>query len=283
MPLPRSNRVFNAPFLGALLLSLALSGCIQSRWEKPPQSQPEAAPAASQRGTPGNPPFYEVFGRRYHVMEASTGYQERGVASWYGKKFHGRRTSNGEIYNMHAMTAAHKTLPLPTRVRVTNLKNGRSVILRVNDRGPFVDNRIIDLSYSAATELDMIQTGTAMVEVAALPVYDAVPTAMAEAPQEPAPERRTSTNVYLQVGAFGDRGNAQQLMARLTASGLENVAIHFDAGESPALHRVRLGPIGDVSEYDSLLQRVAALQIHDTQLITENSTMDVITPEQSGI
>ena len=105
---------------------------------------------------------------RYTVMNSSTGYRERGVASWYGKKFHGRSTSSGERYDMYAMTAAHKTLPLPTNVRVTNLDNGRSITVRVNDRGPFVKNRLIDLSYAAAKELDVVANGTGMVEVVAL-------------------------------------------------------------------------------------------------------------------
>ena len=116
----------------------------------------------------GNGPNYEVFGKRYTVMPSSANYQERGVASWYGKKFHGRLTSNREPYDMYQMTAAHKSLPLPTYVRVRNLKNNKSVIVRVNDRGPFVHNRIIDLSYAAATKLDMIRDGTSLVEVTAI-------------------------------------------------------------------------------------------------------------------
>ena len=113
----------------------------------------------------GNPPFYDVFGKRYFVLSSSADYMERGVASWYGPGFHKVRTSTGEPYDMYGMTAAHKTLPLPAYVRVTNLQNGRSVVVRVNDRGPFVGNRIIDLSYTAAAKLDMLRNGTAMVEV----------------------------------------------------------------------------------------------------------------------
>ena len=116
----------------------------------------------------GNPPFYDVFGKRYYVLSSSVGYWERGVASWYGPGFHKERTSTGEPYDMYGMTAAHKTLPLPAYVRVTNLQNGRSIVVRVNDRGPFVGNRIIDLSYTAAAKLDMLRNGTAMVEVRAI-------------------------------------------------------------------------------------------------------------------
>jgi rare lipoprotein A len=133
---------------------------------------PDAIPRAEPRSLYGNPPFYEVFGKRYYVMASSVGYVERGVASWYGPGFHRERTSVGEPYDMYGMTAAHKTLPLPAYVRVTNLQNGRSCVVRVNDRGPFVGNRIIDLSYTAAAKLDMLRDGTALVEVRSLQPLD---------------------------------------------------------------------------------------------------------------
>jgi rare lipoprotein A len=133
---------------------------------------PDAIPRAEPRSIYGNPPSYEVFGKRYYVMASSVGYVERGVASWYGPGFHKERTSVGEPYDMYGMTAAHKTLPLPAYVRVTNLQNGRSCVVRVNDRGPFVGNRIIDLSYTAAAKLDMLRDGTAMVEVRVLQPLD---------------------------------------------------------------------------------------------------------------
>jgi rare lipoprotein A len=135
--------------------------------ERPPQpeSVPDIVPRIEPRSRNGNPPFYDVMGKRYFVLSSSSGYVERGVASWYGPGFHKVRTSTGELYDMYGMTAAHKTLPLPAYVRVTNLQNGRSIVVRVNDRGPFVGNRIIDLSYTAASKLDMLRNGTAMVEV----------------------------------------------------------------------------------------------------------------------
>jgi rare lipoprotein A len=133
-----------------------------------PQAIPDAVPRVEPRARLGNPPFYDVFGRRYYVLSSSSAYIERGVASWYGPGFHKVRTSTGELYDMYGMTAAHKTLPLPAYVRVINLQNGRSCVVRVNDRGPFVGNRIIDLSYTAAAKLDMLQNGTAMVEVRAI-------------------------------------------------------------------------------------------------------------------
>jgi rare lipoprotein A len=130
-----------------------------------PEGVPDAVPRIEPRARNGNPPFYDVFGKRYYVLSSSVGYWERGVASWYGPGFHKVRTSIGEPYDMYGITAAHRTLPLPAYVRVTNLQNGRSVVVRVNDRGPFVGNRIIDLSYTAAAKLDMLRNGTAMVEI----------------------------------------------------------------------------------------------------------------------
>lgn len=149
------------------LCLLVLTACGGGSGVKPEARRP--APVAPGDDAPrskyGNPESYEVYGKTYHVLPTARGYSERGQASWYGEDFHGKRTSSGEPYNMHAMTAAHKTLPLPTYVRVTNLQNRREVIVRVNDRGPFHDDRIIDLSFAAATELDILRNGTAEVEV----------------------------------------------------------------------------------------------------------------------
>jgi rare lipoprotein A len=183
----------NAYRLAAIALALAavLSGCSSAprvsappaTVQIPPRSTPPAPPAhlldvpdaiprAEPRSIYGNPPSYEVFGKRYYVMASGVGYVERGVASWYGPGFHKELTSVREPYDMYGMTAAHKTLPLPAYVRVTNLQNGRSCVVRVNDRGPFVGNRIIDLSYTAAAKLDMLRDGTAMVEVRVLQPLD---------------------------------------------------------------------------------------------------------------
>jgi rare lipoprotein A len=171
----------------ALALAAGLGGCASApppKAQLPPRSTPPAAPTGHLLNVPdaipriepraiyGNPPSYEVFGKRYYVMASSVGYVERGVASWYGPGFHKELTSVREPYDMYGMTAAHKTLPLPAYVRVTNLQNGRSCVVRVNDRGPFVGNRIIDLSYTAAAKLDMLRDGTAMVEVRVLQPLD---------------------------------------------------------------------------------------------------------------
>jgi len=157
--------------LAALVVTVSLQwGCASNApKEAPREAAPPVEPGVpSARADRGNPPFYDVLGHRYYVLNSSEGYHARGVASWYGRDFQGLMTSSGETYNMHALTAAHKTLPIPTWVEVTNLENGKRVVVKVNDRGPFVDNRLIDLSYAAASELDMIRDGTARVEVRAL-------------------------------------------------------------------------------------------------------------------
>ena len=153
-------------------------------------SIPDAVPRAEPRGTRGNPPFYEVFGKRYYVMACSEGWVERGTASWYGPGFHAASTSLGEPYDMYAMTAAHKTLPLPAYAEVTNLRNGRKVVVRINDRGPFVGDRIIDLSYTAAAKLDMLLQGTAPVEVRVITPGDRAPRLRAPRLRSRCPRRR---------------------------------------------------------------------------------------------
>jgi rare lipoprotein A len=148
---------------GALLALLLAGHAATAYAERRPTAK---VPRAEAQG--GNPPFYEVFGKRYRVRASSDGYRERGVASWYGRPFHGRPTSSGEMYDMNEMTAAHTSLPLPTWVEVTNLANGKRIVVKVNDRGPFVDDRLIDLSYAAATALDLVNSGTGQVEIRAL-------------------------------------------------------------------------------------------------------------------
>lgn len=227
----------------------------------------------------GNGPVYEVFGKRYTVMPSAVGYKEKGVASWYGKKFHGNLTSSREPYDMHQMTAAHKTLPLPTYVRVTNLSNNRSIVVRVNDRGPFVHNRIIDLSYAAAQKLDMVVTGTSLVEVEAitfesgngeLPVQTVTP-----APTEPRPPTAVDpvvtnpNHIYVQIGAFGSKANAERRLQLLRSGGLGAAAVHTDNTVNPPLYRVRMGPIQGVEEYDLLVEELAKLGIVDPIIVTD--------------
>ncbi len=263
---------------GTLAL-LFLSACATGPVDGPPRNVPDALPSdAVPRQEPrsryGNGPVYEVLGRRYVVMDSSHGYQERGVASWYGQKFHGRPTSSQEPYDMHALTAAHKTLPLPTYVRVRNLRNGKSVVVRVNDRGPFVDNRVIDLSYAAAQRLDMVQDGTSLVEVTAIGYDEAEPAQLrasqpgannADAQRDATEDRR----IFVQVGAFGDVVNARRRYAALREGGVGPAFVHEDTASSPALYRVRIGPIADVTEYDSIVAQLQRLGISETHLVTE--------------
>jgi rare lipoprotein A len=230
---------------------------------------PDAVPRAEPRSARGNPPVYEVMGRRYYVMQDAAGHRERGIASWYGTKFHGRLTSSGEPYDMYAMTAAHKTLPLPTYVRVTHVHNGRSIIVRVNDRGPFVGDRIIDLSYAAAVRLGMHNDGTALVDVEVVcPDGAATATTAAATPSPPAGSMAVEP-VWLQVGAFSDAANAARLQARLAERGIDDVVTHPDKGSRRTVYRVRIGPLGTVDEIERMLAAVRALGIDDAHLSSD--------------
>ncbi|HEY7754174.1 MAG TPA: septal ring lytic transglycosylase RlpA family protein [Steroidobacteraceae bacterium] len=238
--------------LAATLALAALAACSS----QPQRPAPGAGvPRDEPRARNGNPPFYEVAGRRYVVLESAANYVEQGVASWYGPDFHGRRTATGETYDMHAMTGAHPTLPLPTWVRVTNLQNGRSVDVRLNDRGPFSKNRIIDLSRAAAERLDMIGSGTALVEVRSL-------AAGAPPAQAPAPAAR----FWAQAGAFAEEDNARRLAERLQGAGIAGVVIAEASVDGRRLFRVRAGPVASVAEFDELLERLRAAGIESARL-----------------
>ena len=243
----------------------------------------DAIPRPEARSRYGNGPVYEVFGNSYTVMASGAGYSERGVASWYGQKFHGRMTSNRDTYNMYAMTAAHKTLPLPTYVRVRSLRNNTSIVVRVNDRGPFVSNRIIDLSYAAALKLDMVGDGTSLVEITAITFDDPPGGRPTRQPMTPQPVRQSApppvdptppqimdaNKIYVQVGAFGSRENAERRSTALSAAHIANVFIHADSSVSPTLYRVRIGPIHDVIQYDVIVEELENIGIPDPYLITE--------------
>ena len=220
---------------------------------------PDAVPRDDPPAARGNNP-YKVFGVNYTPLKKATGYRERGVSSWYGKKFHGRLTSSGEPYDMYAMTAAHKTLPLPTYVRVRNLSNGKTVVVRVNDRGPFHDNRLIDLSYAAATRLGIVGTGTGLVEVEAVSATEAP--VMASKPAGPELIARANAaevpRLYLQVGAFASRENAEAARSNLVAAGLTPVHIESAQRDGAPVWRVRLGPLATVEESDHLAARISA-------------------------
>ena len=221
---------------------------------------PNVIPRIEPRAAHGNPPFYKVDGKRYYVLATAEGYEATGVASWYGPTFDGLRTSDGDRYNMYAMTAAHKTLPLPCYVRVTDLENGRSVVVKVNDRGPFVANRLIDLSYVAAAKLDMLATGTALVEVKAITPKS--PAVLTRATESPPP------TLYVQVGAFALRSNADRVVARLQAAGLAGAFTFGPPVTRSRLYRVRIGPVSGVPEFDRLLARLTALGYPGARLVS---------------
>lgn len=228
----------------------------------------DAIPRDEPRSRYGNGPYYRVRGETYKVLESSRGYRERGVASWYGKKFHGRQTSSQERYDMYAMTAAHKSLPLPTYVRVKNLKNNRSIVVRVNDRGPFVDNRLIDLSYSAALKLDMIRDGTSLVEVTAIGVDDGA-TQVNMPANESEKISSTSANLFVQVGAYADSKNARRRFRMLRNNGFRRAFVHADKRQNAPLYRVRIGPIDSVPQYDTLISQLRNIGISETHLISD--------------
>lgn len=226
---------------------------------------------------------YDALGVHYVPMTASGNYRERGIASWYGKKFHGQRTSSGEVYDMYAMSAAHKTLPIPSYARVTNLGNGKSVIVRVNDRGPFVSGRLIDLSYAAASKLDIISSGHAEVEVVSiLPGRDAPapqplpdnavsvqplrpslppPQPMPPAAPSPAPgevrQPAVAGAVFLQLGSFRSYRGAQDFLDRMRDK-LHGVGEQLTLHTRGGLTRVHLGPYRTAEEARESAERLAA-------------------------
>ncbi|HEX5462815.1 MAG TPA: septal ring lytic transglycosylase RlpA family protein [Steroidobacteraceae bacterium] len=261
----------------AWTLSLAafLAGCATTRPPEPTRAPaphitlpappkdlaaiPNAVPRVEPRAARGNPPFYQVDGKRYHVLATAEGYEATGVASWYGPNFDGQPTSDGDRYDMYAMTAAHKTLPLPCYVRVTNLANGRSIVVKVNDRGPFVANRLIDLSYVAAAKLDMLTTGTALVEVRAItPDTPLQLTRVAESPP---------AVLYVQVGAFAVQDHAEGMVTRLHAAGFPSAFIFGPPAARGHLYRVRIGPVGGVPEFDQIVARLTASGFPGARLV----------------
>ena len=231
-------------------------------------SLPEPVPRPEPRARYGNHSPYTVLGRSYRVLDDARGYVERGIASWYGTKFHGRATSTLEPYDMYAFTAAHKTLPLPSWVRVTNLENGRSLVVRVNDRGPFAHDRLIDLSYAAAVRLGVHVKGTAPVEVRALdpaggePPPPAVVTARSGQPAAPA-------RAFVQVGSFADRGNAEQLAERLRDRLRQPVRIDEALVGALRLFRVRFGPFEQADEAHALRGRLSELGFGAATILSE--------------
>ena len=194
-------------------------------------------------------------------------YLKQGIASWYGPGFHGKKTATGEIFDMYAMTAAHKTLPIPSYAQVTNLENNRGVIVRINDRGPFVRNREMDLSYAAAKHLDIQQEGTGSIEVKAISASQALPQIqqIAAAHQQ---------DVYLQVGSFGSVKKALNLKDKIAASNLPEPDIRSSTYKRSTLYKVQMGPIDSTAKANQLSQQLAEIGITDTQFVTESKQSD---------
>jgi rare lipoprotein A len=236
--LKSTNDNWTLPAIVLCLLFFAFSSC------STPSPQPKAKP--------GQPKPYRVGKTWYYPVSDATNFRQKGKASWYGKKFHGKKTSSGEIYNMHAMTAAHKTLPLGTYVRVHNLDNGKSIEVRVNDRGPFVRGRIIDLSYAGATKLDIVGAGTAPVEIVALGKAGAPDSGRSKGY---VPVDYYSGNFTFQVGAFSQKENAVRLKQKLEKKYMNVHIVPFDDGKR-IMYRVRVGrasSLKQAEEYESIL------------------------------
>jgi len=305
--MPAGKKPFAAPTwtVSAALAALVLAGCSSTsdryqatRYSQKNDSAPslaqsvdhitDAVPTPEPRTVAGNKSPYVVNGKKYRVLNSEIGYQERGVASWYGSKFHGHATSNGEIYDMYGMTAAHKTLPIPSYVQVTNLANGKKVIVRVNDRGPFHDDRVIDLTYAAAKKLDYLDQGTAQVEVvaidpvawqrqnahrlAAVEVRAAAEVRAVESvePQAPAPKHpggySLPANTYLQVGAFSSGQAAEDLRSQL-AHVLDIPVLVNPPSKTMPLYRVRVGPVADNLQVSSIRSQLAQQNIANSHLV----------------
>lgn len=284
----------------ALLLAvlLALAGCASQPQPEPPvaavAAPKSAAPAPLKDGTPpfrpeiltmpealprpepvteaGNKSPYNVLGTTYRVTPVRPGFRERGLASWYGTKFHGQYTSNGEPYDVYTMTAAHKTLPIPCYVRVTNLENGRRLVLRVNDRGPFHEGRVMDLSYAAAYRLGYADKGTALIEYEVLdpnaPEWVAKRREAAGdsrlAASQPAPRK-----TYVQAGAFRSMDGARSLQQTLASLLGQQVSIHRSDSAADPWYRVRVGPFENTEALHDAQRRLAAASIGKAQVVTE--------------
>ncbi len=268
-----------------VMIALLLSACgsVGSKDGTPsrkldPDRIRDAVPKREPITRAGNKNPYTVLGKTYHLLPTAKGYRQRGTASWYGTKFHGRTTANGETYDVYAMTAAHTTLPIPAYVRVTNLENGRQAVVRVNDRGPFAHGRIIDLSYAAATKLGFAHKGTALVEVEAIDVDNwppsravaatptpsvttAAPPASVRAAQQAA--RPGAAALYVQVGAFGNPRSAENLRRQLQQATNHPVEIQ-SAG---ALYRVRVGPLASRTEAERVRAALLDGVVSDAHIV----------------
>ena len=237
---------------------------------------PEVVPEPINRTMAGNRSPYTVLGKTYTVLPTERGYSERGVASWYGEKFHGHKTSNGEVFDMYKASAAHKSLPIPSFLRVTNLDNNRSLIVRVNDRGPFHGDRVVDLSYAAAMKLGYAERGTARVQLESIVVSDdsfrsvSAGGESVSLPDIGGREPASSGDKYLQIGAFSELQTAQRVSDQVRRFTQRPVFVRtVNSSSSGVLHRVRVGPVSDAGEIRQLSQRVVAANLGSPYTTTE--------------
>jgi rare lipoprotein A len=234
-----------------LIFTLFLTACTATPQDYAPSNNvnvsqiPDAKPKIEAKSKYGNPYTYTVYGKRYYVLPNSKNYHATGIASWYGMKFHHQLTSNHEIYDVYKMTAAHKTLPIPCYVKVTNLENGKQVIVRINDRGPFEKNRLIDLSYAAAKKLDIIAHGTGLVRVDAINLNN---TNFA-APQ-----------IYLQTGAFSHIDNAKRMQQQINNNITKLCKIIPNTTNH--LYLVKIGPIKNATVAHNITVKLASIGIN---------------------
>ena len=212
---------------------------------------PDAVPQYEPWLASVNPETYVVLGETYHVLPTNKGYRQQGIASWYGTKFHQRNTATGEAYDMWAMTAAHKTLPIPSYVQVTNLDNQRSIIVRVNDRGPFHAHRIIDLSFAAAVRLGLAKVGTGFVDILAVQPGDV----------NVGQNAALAKKIYYQIGAFATQENAILLQEKVTAIALPKSRIVPGESSYNTLFKVQIGPISSVAEADNINEKLKEIGI----------------------
>jgi rare lipoprotein A len=275
--MPMSYRYLSRQWFGLITGLIILSACTTAPYipsDRGPapgsidvSSVPDAVPRIEPRSRYGNPVSYVVNGKRYYVMGDGKNFLERGIASWYGEKFHGRTTSSGERYDMYAMTAAHKSLPLPSYIEVINIKNGRKVIVRVNDRGPFHENRIVDLSYTAAAKLDILRDGTGLVEIRSIdPDTYGKPQADNNELRPVRTNRVTSISengFYIQVGAYSELNNAIKMRERLEVLAESLLDINEASINGQSVYRVRFGPITDISLADHIVENLHFYGVFD--------------------
>ncbi len=281
--------VLRQPGCILLMVCLVIHGCAETNGpvRKTTESQrdrgpdhpvdrggvPDPTPRWEPKSRYGNPISYEVWGERYYVMNDSEHFVEKGIASWYGSEFHGRRTSSGETYDMYAMTAAHKTLPLPTYLQVKNTENGRTIVVRVNDRGPFHDDRIIDLSYTAAIKLGIVKAGTGDVEIRDITPrkrqIEVAESALAKRNFMVKTAHSERANLYIQVGAFKNLTNANKLIDSIRAFGLPGVRIKAGMLDRHTVYRVHVGPMNTPGEAQRVIARLSELGVTSARVVTD--------------